>query len=356
MRKYQIIIYGSYGFTGKLIADECKAKNLTVLLSGRNKEKLEEQSNETGFAFESVNINDENALRNLLAQASLVIHCGGPFKHTARQMIAACLETKTHYTDITGEYEVFEMLSNCDAQAKERGIVIMPGVGFDVVPSDCLALHLKNKLPDASHLQLSFTFSKGRMSRGTNKTMIESLGHDSMVRRNGKLVAVPIGKDVLDVNYGPFSMKAMCIPWGDIVTGWHSTHIPNIEVYMGVTEKMISSAKVSRMISWFLRLGWVKKYLKKKIDKGPVGPSHENLEKGRSYLWGKAWNEKNESVEARLEVCNGYQLTASTCVLIAEKFLNSEVRTGYFTPAQYFGEGLILEVEGSKYLPEHELR
>ncbi len=102
------------------------------------------------------------ALKNLLKKGAVVIHCGGPFQYTAKAMADACLETKTHYTDITGEHQVFELLAGYDQKGKAAGIMIMPGTGFDVVPSDCLALHLKNRLPSATHLQLAFTMSKGR--------------------------------------------------------------------------------------------------------------------------------------------------------------------------------------------------
>jgi short subunit dehydrogenase-like uncharacterized protein len=136
MRNYPIVIYGSYGYTGQLIVDECKAKNLTVLLSGRDGVKLKTQSDQSGFPFETVNISDTSALITLLKKAQLVIHCGGPFQFTAKQMVEACMEAGTHYTDITGEIPVFELLSGYDAQAKQNGIFVMPGVGFDVVPSD----------------------------------------------------------------------------------------------------------------------------------------------------------------------------------------------------------------------------
>ena len=149
MNTSKIILYGSYGYTGNLIAQECSSKNLDVILSGRNEEALKKQSTNTNYPYEVVNITDTDALKNLLAKGRLVIHCGGPFQYTAKAMASACLETKTHYTDITGESAVFELLSKLDDQGKQAGITIMPGTGFDVVPSDCLALHLKNRLPSA---------------------------------------------------------------------------------------------------------------------------------------------------------------------------------------------------------------
>jgi len=348
MSNSTIILYGSYGYTGRIIAEECKAKNLTVILAGRNRESLQKQSEETGYPFEVVEISDSTALTNLLKKGSLVIHCGGPFQYTAKTMADVCLETKTHYTDITGEHEVFELLAGYDQKGKAAGITIMPGTGFDVVPSDCLALHLKNRLPSATHLQLAFTMSKGGLSRGTSKTMTEGLGNGSLIRKDGKLTHINLGEKVLEIDFGSFKTLTLNIPWGDISTAWRSTGIPNIEVYTGATTSMIKSAKMSKYLNWLLRMRWVKNYMLKKIDQKPAGPSEEKRTTGRSFLWGKVWDASGKTVESRLETVSGYTLTAKTAVLISEKILRGNFKAGYQTPAMAYGADLILEVKDTK--------
>ncbi len=342
-----IIIYGAYGYTGKIIAQECKSRNLNVILAGRNKEALEKQSEETGYPYEVVDVSDSIALRNLLNKGSIVIHCGGPFKHTAQTMADACLETKTHYTDITGEHQVFELLAGYDQRGKEAGIIIMPGTGFDVVPSDCLALHLKNRLPSATHLQLAFTMSKGGLSRGTSKSMTEGFGYGSLIRKDGKLTPINLGDKVLEIDFGPFKTKTINIPWGDISTAWRTTGIPNIEVYTGATDKMIRSARMTKYINWFLRQRWVKQFMLRKIDQRPAGPSEEKRNSGLSFLWGKVWDANGKECVSQLETLSGYTLTAKTAVLIAQKILNGNFKTGYQTPAMMYGEDLIMEIENT---------
>jgi short subunit dehydrogenase-like uncharacterized protein len=325
----------------------CKHKKLSVLLAGRNASKLKTQSDLSGFPFEVVTTSDRPSLVKLLKQGTLVIHCGGPFRHTASQMVKACLQSETHYTDIAGEFEVFELLASFDAQAKAKNILIMPGTGFDVVPSDCLALHLKNRLPNATHLQLAFTMLKGGLSRGTSKTMTEGLGNGSCIRQNGKLLSIKLGEKVKEINFGEFTTRALCIPWGDISTAWRSTGIPNIEVYTGVSSAAIRGAKISHYFTWLLRQAWLKKYLQKKIDQRPAGPDAERRENGRSFLWGKVCDNKGNECISLLQTINGYSLTAKTAVLIAEKILRGNVKVGYSTPAQYFGADLILEIENT---------
>lgn len=349
MREFEVIIYGAYGYTGALITDECRAKGLQVLLSGRDAIKLKLLSEKTGYPFETCDINTEAALKRLLQRGKLVIHCAGPFQETAKQMVNACLETGTHYIDITGEYAVFELLAGYDPVAREKKIFVMPGAGFDVVPSDCLAVHLKNRLPGATHLQLAFTMSKGGVSRGTARTMVEGLGLGGAIRKDGKITTVPLGYKVREVTFGELKKKCLCIPWGDIATAWRSTGIPNIEVFSGVPESTISMVKISRWFNWLLRMRWLKTYLRKKVDARPAGPDAERLYAGQSFLWGCVKDDKGNMAEARLRTVSGYLLTSKTAVLIAGKILSGNVRAGYFTPAQYFGEGLIFEVEGTSW-------
>ncbi|HEY3430459.1 MAG TPA: saccharopine dehydrogenase NADP-binding domain-containing protein, partial [Cyclobacteriaceae bacterium] len=271
-----IIIYGSYGYTGKLIVQECRAKNLNVILAGRNREALQKQHEQTSYPFEVLDVHDKPALLKLLQKGSMVLHCGGPFIYTAQAMVDACLETKIHYTDITGEYQVFEMLAEeYNDKAKQAGIMVMPGTGFDVVPSDCLALHLKKKLPTATHLQLAFAMTKGGLSRGTKKSMTEKLGSGSLIRKDGVLTPIKMGEKHMEVDFGGYKTKALNIPWGDISTAWRSTGIPNIEVYAGATDKMIRNAKRSNYFNWLLRLRFVKNFMLKQIDKQKPGPSDE---------------------------------------------------------------------------------
>lgn len=347
-RSNAIIIYGSYGYTGKLIVDECKSKNLNVILAGRNENALKLQSKNTGFPFEVADATDPVALNKLLSKGFVVIHCAGPFQFTAKAMVAACLETQTHYTDITGEHQVFETLALHNEPAKRAGITIIPGTGFDVVPSDCLAVHLKNRLPTANNLQLAFSMAGGGLSRGTAKTSVEGLGYGSMVRTNGKLSPVALGGKVIEVDFGSFKSKALNIPWGDISTAWRSTGIPNIEIYMGASDKIIFYAKMSNYFNWLLRNRRVKNFLRKKIEDRPEGPDEKRRSDGRCYLWGKAWDQAGNIASSRMETTSGYALTAKASVLIAEKILQRNFKAGYQTPAGAYGEHLVMEIEGTQ--------
>lgn len=348
MSKKKILVYGSYGYTGKLIVNELKKYNLPVVLSGRNEEKLRAQSKTTHCPYAVLKLEDTSVLIKELVEIKLVIHCAGPFHSTASVMAEACLKTGTHYTDITGEFRVFEDLQKYDDQAKDKGITIMPGVGFDVVPSDCLAAHLKRRLPDATHLELAFTNLRGGFSRGTARTGIDNLGDGSFIREDGSIKNIKAGSQTKEINFGGFKMNATAIPWGDLTTAFQSTGIPNIAVYMGLPEKTLRMIRRSNLFAWLLRKEWVKNWLKKRIDARPEGPSDEVRQGGKSFLWGKAKNEKGEEQISLLNTANGYTLTALTASLIAFKIYNDNFKPGYQTPSMAYGADLILEVSASK--------
>ena len=342
-----IILYGAYGYTGQLIARECSARRLNIILAGRSERLLKTQSMQTGYPYEVVELSDGVALKNLLRKGRVVIHCAGPFQFTAQTMAETCLETGTHYTDITGEYQVFEMLATYDARAKEAGITILPGTGFDVVPSDCLALYLKTELPSANRLELAFT-STGGLSRGTARTMVYGLGEGSVIREEGVLVNIPLGKLSMHVNFGKLSMPCLNIPWGDVSTAWHSTGIPNIAVYTAVSAAAIRAVWLTRHLQWLLNASWVKNMLLSIVDRKVKGPGAQALQAGRSLLWGKVQDASGRTAIATIETLSGYKLTSKTSVLIAESILKGHFKSGFQTPASAYGPDLILQIENTK--------
>lgn len=168
------LIYGANGFTGSLIAREAVRRRMNPLLAGRSPEKLAQLAGELNLEHRVFSLDSRAAIAEGIRGVHTLLNCAGPFSQTAQPLADACLRAGTHYLDITGEANVFETLAGRDAEAKSAGIVLMPGVGFDVVPSDCLAVHLKRRLPTATRLTLAFQ-SSSRMSRGTALTVLEGL-------------------------------------------------------------------------------------------------------------------------------------------------------------------------------------
>jgi short subunit dehydrogenase-like uncharacterized protein len=291
-------------------------------------------------------LNDTAALLEALKEVKVVIHAAGPFQYTAKQMIEACLETKTHYLDINGDIAVFEMIKQYDVRAKEAGIMLLPGAGFDVVPTDCIALLLKKLLPGAVDLRLAFATLGGGLSHGTATTIAGRLGEGAAVRRKGKIIRQTLGKDGMWVDFGKKKLFAMSIPWGDISTAYTTTGIPDITTYTGVSKKAYYLLKVQWLFNWLLRTNLLRNYIKKKIGQRPAGPNDEQRKKALSLVWGQATDTKNNKVTARLSGPEGYTLTTYTALIITQKILEGNVKPGYQTPGTAYGEHLIMEVPG----------
>jgi short subunit dehydrogenase-like uncharacterized protein len=259
-------------------------------------------------------------------------------------MADSCLRSHVHYLDITGEVSVFEALAARDGEAKKVGIMLMPGVGFDVVPSDCLAAHLKRRLPSASSLSLGF-LSLSRMSRGTATTITENLHAGGLVRRNGVLTNVPAAWKVREIDFGTGSVKAITIPWGDLSTAFHSTGIPNIEVYMAAPLGTRLVLCASRYLGWVLGSSFVQKRLKHRIQAGPSGPTDEERARGTSFLWGEATDDTDQRVVTRLRGPEGYTLTVLAALAVVERVVAGDAPPGFQTPSRGYGPDFVLGLE-----------
>ncbi|MCF8465726.1 MAG: saccharopine dehydrogenase NADP-binding domain-containing protein [Flavobacteriales bacterium] len=347
MENKDIIIYGAYGYTGELIVRRCQELGIKPFLSGRNENKLTPIAEKFGFPYQVADLKNDD-LDSLLKGARVVIHAAGPFIHTSKPMVEACIRNGVHYTDITGEIAVFAQARKYDEEAKKAGVMLLPGTGFDVVPSDCLAAHLKSRMPDADDLVLAF-HGTGRASRGTSLTVVEGLGTGGTIRKDGKLKQVEDAHNVRRFDFGPINLTAVTIPWGDVYTAFFSTNIPNIKVYMGLPEKVINGMKWGKYFGWLMRSEFVKSRARAKIVAGKAGPSDSAREKATTYMIGTVTDNKGNSLTSTIQTQEGYTLTAMTAVDIAKKILAGNYKPGWQTPSLAYGKDLICEVSGARF-------
>lgn len=346
MQQNSFLLYGANGYTGELIARYAQQYNLQPILAGRREEALAPLAARLNLPYKVIDLNDTVTLLAALKEVKVVVHAAGPFQFTAKQMIDACLQTGTHYLDINGDIAVFEMLKRYDTAAKKAGIMIMPGVGFDVVLTDCIALLLKKLLPDAVALKLAFASLGGGLSHGTATTMANKLGEGGAVRKDGKIIRIPLGKKGMWVDFGKKKLFVMSIPWGDIATAYFTTGIPDIETYTGISRRTYRLLKLQPLFNWLLRTSFMRNYIKKKINQRPAGPNDEQRSKATSLVWGQVINAEGKTATARLSGPEGYTLTTHSSLLIAQKVLQGNFLPGYQTPASVYGEDLVLEVPG----------
>jgi len=334
------MIYGANGYTGELIAREAAARGHRPILAGRNGDKVRALASELGLEARSFGLDQPEETAGHIQGCGLVLNCAGPFSATAEPMMKACLAARAHYLDITGEIAVFELAQSLDDKARSAGVVLCPGVGFDVIPTDCVAASLKAALPDATHLALGFD-SRSGFSPGTAKTSVEGLAQGGKVRRDGKIVTVPLAYRVRRIDFGDGEKDAMTIPWGDVSTAYHSTGIANIEVFIPGSPRMISGAKKANYVRPVLGLKWVQRLIKARIAKTVKGPDEQARASMPTFVWGEARNARGETRTARIRTANGYSLTITGSLAVVEHLLAARPAGGAYTPSKLVGPDLV---------------
>ena len=343
------LLYGSYGYTGQLIVDLAIKEGLHPILAGRDEKKLQAQARKFKLEYRAFSLEETSKFDAALQEVDAVLHCAGPFVHTFRQVAEACLRNKKHYIDISGEIPGFEALAKMDSQAKEAGIMLLPGGGFDVVPSDCLAAHLKQRLQSATHLRLFLRGVGAGVSRGTAKSAIENMHRQGRIRRDGQLVQVPPAWRVLEKDFGHGPVKVVSVGWGDVSTAYYSTSIPNIETYFAFPRVMIDFFYSMRVLGPLIYNPVAKNLFKLLVNTFlPPGPSEEKRKKRFATIMGEATNDKGNRIVSKLQTPEGYTCTALTTIEIMKQILNDNFKIGFQTPSLAYGADFILQFENVK--------
>lgn len=358
-----LLIYGAYGYTGTLIVEECVRRGIRPIVAGRDPAALREIATRyelemrVAALFAGRGGSDgqpgltppgsplpvpHDDLRAMLAGVKVVLHCAGPFFRTSAPMVQACLETGAHYLDITGEIAVFEACRQQHPAARQRHVVILPGVGFDVVPTDCLAAQLAARLPGASLLELAFA-GGGGFSRGTLKTMLLG-GGGGAIRQDGRIVPVPRGWRTREIPFRDRPRRAVTIPWGDVSTAYWSTKIPDIHTYLALPAGARAAMRAFPLLKPLLAAPATRRLIERQIDARVHGPDKTTRETARMQVWGRVTHPDGRTVEDTLVTPEGYRFTAIAAVESARRMLTNPPEPGYHTPATAFGAHFVDEL------------
>lgn len=343
------MIYGATGYTGALVAEEAIRYGHRPLLAGRSESKLRPLAERLGLDYGVVSLDDINALTRVVSSVSAVYHAAGPFAATSMPMLRACLKAGTHYLDISGEISTYKNAFLYDSSARERGMAIIPGVGFDVIPSDCLIKYVADQLPDATHLEVAVNALQLLNSAGTSKSTLEIIAELGMVaRRKGWLRPLPMGLGAKRFPFTTGRKWAMPVPWGDLEIGYHTSRIANITTYLTFPPILIGLFILfGPLTRALLKSQGVRSATGRIIDRLLTGPSETRRRRTRSAIYARVWNTQGEQREAWLETVEAYQYSVKIAPLVMERVLNGAYR-GALTPAQAFGADFALAVEDTQ--------
>ncbi|MFX1337233.1 MAG: saccharopine dehydrogenase family protein [Promethearchaeota archaeon] len=342
--KKEWILYGAYGYTGKLIAREAISRGHRPVLGGRSPEKLIPLANELNLDYRVFDLENKIKLYKTISEFDLVFHAAGPYIHTSKPMVQACLKAGINYLDITGEIPVFEQNFKYDEEAREKGISIISGVGFDVLPTDCMAKYVSDQILNPTHLELAIA-GEGGISPGTLKTIFEHTSTGLLIRENGKLTKLTPGNGAREVTFSDKIRTVTPTVWGDLITAYITTKIPNIIVYMPYSQTLVDLMKATRL---------KKDKVREWIEKNVHGPDEFTRNTARSYIWAKVSNNNGQEIQAWLETMEGYKFTAVAGVRSVEQVFKLSPK-GTLTPALAFGKDFILKIPDTKRLDSHEV-
>ena len=342
--KRRLLLYGAYGYTGRLTAELAAAKQSDVILAGRNRDALAGLGDRLGLPTRTVALNDAKQLSEALKDIECVVHMAGPFATTSAPMLDACLATQTNYVDITGEIEVFEAMWSREEEIKRAGITVVPGAGFDVVPTDCLAAYVASKLERPVSLIMALRGLESA-SQGTLRTAIRQVSKPVLCRRVGAIVALD-DRSTRWIDFGTGDEPFVPVSWGDVATAFHSTGIGNITVYFRRTKLLRSADIFGKLFGPLLRSPFGQRGLAAIVRGFPEGPSQAEKIGHRATIWAEAVDHSGRSSKATLSTQDPYDFTASSALEISSRIGSLRVALGLVTPSQAFGADFVLSLPG----------
>ena len=310
----KLIIYGATGYTGSLVARQAKAAGLDFVIAGRDATKLEVLSQDLDVPYAAFSVDTVAELAMALAEYDVVLNCAGPFAKTAEPIMRACIEVGAHYLDITAEFNVYTLAESLSVEARSGGSMLLPGAGWDVVPSDCLAVHTVAKVEKPQRLRIALQVA-GSMSRGSAISAAEIMAVGLLARVDGEIVAVPDAKTA-EFNFGNGYVECYPLSFGDLITAWHSTQVPNIEMFVHVTGAAFPEGDLSAL---------------------PDGPSEAEKTANRAMVVADVLGEDGSFASSMIDTVNGYTYTPLAAIEAARRVLAGEFRRGFTTPAMVFG-------------------
>ncbi len=349
MNRENWMIYGAYGYTGTLVAEEAIRRGHRPVLAGRSAKKLAPLAERLGLASVVVDIQDEDRLNITVRDFDLVFNAAGPFAYTSDSIVRACLNSGASYVDVAGEILVIEQILSMDQQARQKGIALVPGVGFDVVATDCLARYVAEQIPHPIQLEIATVTSiTSEASPGSAKTWLDILPNGILARREGQLARISARQGMRRIRFVDRERTVLPFPLGDVATAYRTTGIPNITTYIAFPEQNVKSfIRTEPIFRNLFSIAPLRRLAQKWIEKRVRGPDEHMRQTERSHVWVYASNEAGIEKQAWLETLEAYQFTAVAGVRCVEKVL-TERPQGALTPAIAFGADFVLEIPGTR--------
>jgi short subunit dehydrogenase-like uncharacterized protein len=344
-----VLIYGANGYTGQLIARAGAAGGRRPILAGRRAAEVARLAGELGLPHRVAPLPSGSdpgaALDPLLEGVTVVVNAAGPYQATAPALVEACLRQGCHYLDLSGEVASIEAMAAHHARARQRGVMIMPSVGFEVVASNCLTVHLWRALPGACRLALAIS-GLDLISRGSARTVLQQVGRPAQLRTGGRLVEIPAGSRRRHFDFGPGPRAAVAVGWVDLASAYYATGIPDIEVFYDETTVMQWMQLANQLWGWTRQLAGVERWLELGADLLPAGPTEAQRQGRRAVVVGEVSDGRVSCRQARLSTPEAYTFSTGSTWAIVDRVLAGDLEPGFQTPGGLYGPELVMGLPG----------
>lgn len=340
-----ILVYGATGYTARLVIEALLREGLRPLLSARDPGRLRQLAERWRLPFRAASVDDAGSLEAALVGMRAVLNLAGPFVDTAAPLLRACIEAGAHYLDVAGEVDSIRTVSEAHARAEQRGVMLMPAVGFDVVPSDCLCAHVASRLAGVRRLRIGISGLE-LASRGSIKTLTRELGRRTRVHRGGRLEEVGPGELAHQFDFGRGPRACGAVSWGDLVTAPLTTGAREVETYFELTPPVSAVLQANRQFGWAYRMPWVQSMLERQAALWSAEPSAEEMTTRRATVVVEGEDDLGQRVVSRLVTPEAYTLTQATATAITLRVAAGDVEPGFQTPGRLFGADFILRFSG----------
>lgn len=340
-----IAVYGATGYTGRLVAEELARRGLKARLCGRNGGKLRALKASLGVDWDvrAAAVDDTPALRKAFDGASVVLSCAGPFTYYGAPVIEAALAAGAHYCDTTGEQpymkRVFDFL---DAPARERGVAVVPAVGFDYVPGDLAASLAARGREPLEEMLLAYVVEGFGATRGTMHSALEMLrgGDLEYVDGDWRPASGAIVRERFAFGDGLGEQALAPYPGGEIVTV--PRHVKTRAVrqrlaasFLAPHPSLASVVPFTVPVMATLLNTPLRDLADAVIDRLPEGPSDDARRASRFTITAVARGEDGEESRVVVRGSDVYGLTAVMAVEIARTMGEDGFsESGALAPAQ----------------------
>src|SRR5580692_782503 len=314
------MLYGAAGHTGALIAQHAHERGHRPVLAGRTAPAIAALARRLDLPHQALALDDPDALNAALAGVDLVLNAAGPFLHTAGPLADACLRAGVDYLGIGNELQVFRALYDLDERARQAGITIMPGAGFGVIATNCLARYVSDAVGGAAILEVATRAAVARQGPGVAATREQNMPYGGWVRQAGHLRPLALGSGTTTITLPDGPCRIMPLPTGDLEAAFQATGAPDITAYGAVP-----------------------------ADPAPGSASDPPADQRRAYTsfgWARAIGPNGATAQAWLQTGESYAFTAAASIRAIEEALARSL-SGAFSPAAAFGADFVLTIPGT---------